>query len=130
MSGVSRGIDRLEPIFDHDGLVANVGPILPATLKPDPAELDGAFDYVFVGVKAHQTAGAADWLTATCTSKTTVVTMQNGVEAVARLEPYVNAALVLEAVVYCGGTLVEPGHTTNSGGGTRTPTASWNAARL
>ncbi len=32
MSAVSRGIDRLEPIFDHDGLVANAGLILPATL--------------------------------------------------------------------------------------------------
>ncbi len=32
MSASSRKIDRLEPIFDHDGLVANAGLILPATL--------------------------------------------------------------------------------------------------
>ncbi len=32
MSGVSRRIDRLEPIFDHDGIVANAGLVLPATL--------------------------------------------------------------------------------------------------
>ena len=32
MTAVSRRIDRLEPIFDHDGLVANAGLILPATL--------------------------------------------------------------------------------------------------
>ena len=32
MSAVSRRIDRLEPIFDHEGLVANAGLILPATL--------------------------------------------------------------------------------------------------
>ena len=32
MSASSRRIDRLEPIFDHDGIVANAGLILPATL--------------------------------------------------------------------------------------------------
>lgn len=32
MSASSRRIDRLGPIFDHDGLVANAGLILPATL--------------------------------------------------------------------------------------------------
>ncbi len=32
MSASSHGIDRLEPIFDHHGLVANAGLILPATL--------------------------------------------------------------------------------------------------
>ena len=32
MSSVSHGIDRLEPIFDHDGLVANAGLLVPATL--------------------------------------------------------------------------------------------------
>lgn len=32
VSAASRGIDRLEPIFDHDGLVANAGLILAATL--------------------------------------------------------------------------------------------------
>ncbi len=105
--------------FDRYEVESDAAPMSgPATAVTDPAEVTGAFDYVFVGVKAHQTAGAADWLAATCTSDTIVVTMQNGAEAVARLEPYVNGALVLEAVVYCGGTLVEPGHTINSGGGT------------
>jgi hypothetical protein len=32
VSASSRRIDRLEPIFDHDRLVANAGLILPATL--------------------------------------------------------------------------------------------------
>ena len=32
MSASSRRIDRLEPIFDHDGIVANAGLLLPATL--------------------------------------------------------------------------------------------------
>ena len=32
MSGVSRGIDRIEAIFDDPGLVANAGLVVPATL--------------------------------------------------------------------------------------------------
>ena len=32
MSASSRRIDRLEPTFDHEGLVAHAGLILPATL--------------------------------------------------------------------------------------------------
>ncbi len=32
VSASSRRIDRLEPIFDHDGLVANAGLIVPAKL--------------------------------------------------------------------------------------------------
>ncbi len=32
MSSVSHGIGRLEPTFDHDGLVANAGLLVPATL--------------------------------------------------------------------------------------------------
>jgi len=32
VSASSRRIDRLEPIFDHDQIVANAGLVLPATL--------------------------------------------------------------------------------------------------
>ena len=32
MSGVSRGIDRIEAMFDDPGLVANAGLVVPATL--------------------------------------------------------------------------------------------------
>ncbi len=89
----------------------------PATVITDPSDVDGTADWVLVGVKAHQTEGAADWLDRLCGPETNVVAMQNGVEAETRLAPYVNGAKVLAAVVYCGATLVEPGHTSNFGGG-------------
>jgi len=72
---------------------------------------------VFVGVKAHQTAGAAAWLDATCDANTVVLAMQNGVEAVDRLSPYVNGADVLAAVVYCAASLVQPGEIDHQGVG-------------
>lgn len=81
----------------------------PAAVLTDPEDVTAPFDWVLVGVKAHQTAGAAAWLDATCDANTVVVAMQNGVEAVDRLAPFVNGAAVLPAVVYCAASLVEPG---------------------
>lgn len=83
----------------------------PARVVTDPGELDGApYDWVLVALKAHQTDGAAGWLERVCGPETTVVGMQNGVEAAERLAPYVNGAQVIPSVVYCGAELVEPGH--------------------
>ena len=83
----------------------------PARVVTDPEALDPQpMDWVLVALKAHQTPGAAAWLQRTCGPDTVVVGMQNGVEAVERLTPYVNGAHVIPAVVYCGAELVEPGH--------------------
>lgn len=89
----------------------------PATVLTDPADVDAAADWVLVGVKAHQTDGAAGWLRRVCGPDTVVVAMQNGVEAESRLAPHVNGARVLASVVYCGATLAEPGHTVHSSAG-------------
>ena len=87
----------------------------PAQVLTDPEDLnDEPFDWVLVALKAHQTAGAAAWLERTCGPDTVVVGMQNGVEAVERLTPYVNGAHVIPSVVYCGAELVEPGHVRHS----------------
>jgi 2-dehydropantoate 2-reductase len=89
----------------------------PATVATDPNEVDGPFDWVLVGVKAHQTEGARDWFEALCGPDTKVVALQNGVEAVERLTPFVGGAEVIPAVVYCGAELIEPGrvlHTTRN----------------
>ena len=84
----------------------------PATAVTHPSALSGEpFDWVLVGVKAHQTAGATEWFERTCGPDTTVVALQNGIEAVERLTPLVSAAQVLDPVVYCGTELVAPGHT-------------------
>lgn len=83
----------------------------PATVVTDPSQLDGRpFDWVFVGVKAHQTDGAADWLRAVCKPGAVVVVLQNGVEGVERVSPFNQGATVLGSVVYCGAELLEPGH--------------------
>ena len=97
---------------------SNVAPTTgPATVLTDPADVDGAVDWALVSVKAHQTDSVSDWLDRLCGPDTIVVALQNGVEAESRLAPHVNGAHVLAAVVYCGATLIEPGHTRNVGGG-------------
>jgi len=84
----------------------------PATAVTDPDNIpwDGPADWVFVGLKAHQSAAAAPWFDRLCDDRTRVVAMQNGVEAVERLTPLVHGAAVTPSVVYCGAELVEPGH--------------------
>jgi 2-dehydropantoate 2-reductase len=66
--------------------------------------------WVLLATKAHQTAGAADWLTALATSHTTVAILQNGVEHMERVAPYVDGATLLPTVVECPAVRVAPGH--------------------
>ena len=89
----------------------------PATVVTDPERLTETAKWVLVGVKAHQTEGAAPWLERICGPDSVVVALQNGVEAETRLAPFVNGADVLAAVVYCGASLAGPGHTLNRRGG-------------
>jgi 2-dehydropantoate 2-reductase len=98
--------------FDVYVVDSELAPITgPAHVVTDPTELtDGPYDWVLVGVKAHQSADAAPWFDATCGPDTVVVAMQNGVEAVERLAPLVHGARIVPAVVYCGSELIAPGH--------------------
>lgn len=75
----------------------------------DPADLDGPFDWVLLGVKAHQTEGARGWLDAACGPASRVVTLQNGLDPEPRVRPFVGAAEIVPSVVYCGAELLEPG---------------------
>ena len=59
-------------------------------------------------MKAHQTEGAAGWLAALCDQNTRVLVVQNGIEH-HRVDPFVNGAPSIPAVVYCGAELVAPG---------------------
>jgi 2-dehydropantoate 2-reductase len=65
--------------------------------------------WVLLATKAHQTAGAADWLRALATSQTTVAILQNGVEHKERVAPYANGATLLPIVVECPAVRVAPG---------------------
>jgi 2-dehydropantoate 2-reductase len=65
--------------------------------------------WVLLATKAHQTAGAADWLRALATSQTTVAILQNGVEHEERVAPHANGATLLPVVVECPAVRVTPG---------------------
>lgn len=79
-----------------------------AAVVTDPSDIDASVEWVLVCVKAHQTEGAADWLAALCDQDTRVLVVQNGIEH-HRVDPFVNGAPSIPAVVYCGAELVAPG---------------------
>ncbi|KHJ66934.1 2-dehydropantoate 2-reductase [Pantoea rodasii] len=78
-----------------DGEIVIPGPVL-----SNPAEIAKPFDLVFVAVKATQVAETASWLAALCDEKSVVCALQNGVEQVEQLSPWVNGATVLPSVVW------------------------------
>lgn len=82
---------------------------LPATVMTDPGQVSEPVPWVLLCVKAHQTEGAAGWLDALCSSETTVLVVQNGIEH-DRAQPFVNGATLVPTVVYCGAELQAPGH--------------------
>ncbi|ACU69767.1 2-dehydropantoate 2-reductase [Catenulispora acidiphila DSM 44928] len=85
---------------------------LEAPILTSPAEVTGPADWVLLAVKAHQTDGAAGYLDALCKPSTTVVALQNGVEHVERVAPYVNDAQVLPAIVWISAEPTGPGEVT------------------
>ena len=88
-----------------DGSAVTVqGPLL-----TDPAATDRPADWVLLAVKAHQTQGAAAWLTALCGPDTTVAVLQNGIDHVERVAPLVGEARVLPVVNWCPVEPVAPG---------------------
>lgn len=72
--------------------------VCPAKCASDPKDLPRA-EAVLLAVKAHQTAGAEDWLEACVGEATTVFILQNGVEHVDRVRPLVPASAHLVPVV-------------------------------
>ena len=68
-------------------------------------------DAVVVAVKAHQTAGAADWIAAAAAGGAPVYVLQNGVEQEATVRPFVGAdTRVLPTVVNLPAHRLAPGH--------------------
>jgi len=65
--------------------------------------------WVLVATKAHQTAGAADWLKVLATPATTVAILQNGVEHEERVAPYANGATLLPVIVNSEGARLDEG---------------------
>jgi 2-dehydropantoate 2-reductase len=80
---------------DGEGLVVVPGPV-----RTDPAQAEEAVDLVFLAVKATQVNGAAPWLAALCHTGSVVCVLQNGVEQVPTVAPYVPGCAVLPSVVW------------------------------
>ncbi|MDN8540354.1 oxidoreductase [Erwinia sp. DT-104] len=74
--------------------------VVPGPVLTDSASVHQPFDLVFVAVKTTQVADCADWLAALCDENTVVCALQNGVEQKTLLEPWVNGATVVPAVVW------------------------------
>lgn len=80
---------------DGNGSVVVPGPVL-----TDASSVVAPVDVVFLAVKATQTAEAREWLRAFCTPETTVCVLQNGIEQVDSVQPFVPTSTVLPAVVW------------------------------
>ncbi|ATA24556.1 2-dehydropantoate 2-reductase [Brenneria goodwinii] len=74
--------------------------IVPGPVQIDSGAIVRPVDLVFVAVKATQVNAAAPWLANLCNENTVVCALQNGVEQVSQLAPYVCGATVLPSVVW------------------------------
>jgi 2-dehydropantoate 2-reductase len=83
--------------------------VIDAPLLTDAAAVDAPADWVMLAVKAHQTDGAAGWLSALCTPETTVAVLQNGIDHIERVAPLAGDADVLPVVNWCPVEPVAPG---------------------
>jgi 2-dehydropantoate 2-reductase len=81
---------------------------VPVPVVSDPSRV-GAVDWVLVAVKAQDTSGVASWMARLVGPGTVVAVLQNGVDHVARVEPYAGGAPVLPVVVYLVAERVAPG---------------------
>jgi 2-dehydropantoate 2-reductase len=86
-----------------------------APILTDPGEVGSRAAWVLLAVKAHQTEGAAGWLSALCDGETTVAVLQNGIDRVEQVEPLSNGAGVLPVVNWCPVEAVEPGRVRQRG---------------
>ena len=98
----------LRVVDDVSGAVTD----LDAPILTSPDEVTGPAEWVLLAVKAHQTDGTAGYLDALCKPSTTVVALQNGVEHVERVAPYVNDAQVLPCIVWISAEPTGPGEAT------------------
>jgi 2-dehydropantoate 2-reductase len=92
----------------HERLVVD-DDVVPGPVLTDAAAVPWRADVVLLAVKAHQTEGAAGFLSALCGPETVVGVLQNGVEQRSLVAPFVGGATVVPAVVWLATEVVEPG---------------------
>jgi 2-dehydropantoate 2-reductase len=91
-----RPLDEVVVELPDGAAVTLDGPLL-----TEPGAIDATAEWVLLAVKAHQTDGAAGWLSALCGPETTVAVLQNGIDHVERVGPLVGGARVLPVVNWC-----------------------------
>ncbi|HEY9267731.1 MAG TPA: oxidoreductase [Mycobacterium sp.] len=75
--------------------------VVPGPVRTDPDNVPGPADVVFLAVKATQIDAAAPWLATLCGPDTVVCVLQNGVEQIAMISPYLSErTTVLPSVVW------------------------------
>jgi 2-dehydropantoate 2-reductase len=99
-----RALDQVVVELPDGSAVSVQSPLL-----TDPGRVGGPADWVLLAVKAHQTQGAAAWLSALCGPASTVAVLQNGIDHVERVGPLVGGAHVLPVVNWCPVEPVAPG---------------------
>jgi 2-dehydropantoate 2-reductase len=99
-----RPLDEVVVELPDGSAVTLDGPLL-----TDPGAIDAPADWVLLAVKAHQTDGAARWLSSLCGPETTVAVLQNGIDHAERVGPLVGDARVLPVVNWCPVEPVAPG---------------------
>lgn len=82
--------------------------VLPVQAVENPAEF-GEADVVLFTVKAYDSERAAQQLQPAIGQQTAVLSLQNGVNAVERLEPYFGEGRVLPGTVYVDAAIAAPG---------------------
>lgn len=73
--------------------------VCPAQVITSPEDAKEDADWVFLCVKSHQVAGAADWLKTTIGPNTRLAVLQNGVEHRDRVAPWIDAATTVVPVI-------------------------------
>jgi len=82
---------------------------LPLRTTTDPAQVEPA-DWILLCCKAHDTPATAPWLARLCTPASRVAVLQNGINHVERVAPYVGGATVVPTIVYYNGERLAPDH--------------------
>lgn len=99
-----RSVERVVVEREQGGETVLDGPVL-----TEPSAIEEPAEWVVLAVKAHQTPGAAAWLSALCTPASTVAVLQNGIDHVERVAPLAGDATVLPVVNWCAAETVAPG---------------------
>jgi 2-dehydropantoate 2-reductase len=89
--------------------------IPPGKMTDDAAEV-GPADVVLFCVKSYDTESAAQQLSPVLTSRTFIISLQNGIDNEERIQRVVPAGTVLGGVAYIYSTITAPGEITESGG--------------